>query len=185
MSQRGGIRRLKPHVVVQVLLNPLPLIIEEAHPLSVNVLAVKKELLLEAPLLFEPGELIHSTPRLVVRQKNEVHLEDIEDIEPVLNTQDKALLAVSLPLIPLIDDDIYFTFSVYLIDLHQAQNADARSGRDLLKDEPSFSGVMNVLFVEVLELPNGLERLLEKVVHRLVVVMELVKEEEIGLLECP
>lgn len=44
---------------------------------------------------------------------------------------------------------------------------------------------MNVLFIEVLKFANGLKRLLEEVVHRLVVVVELVKEEEVCLLKRP
>lgn len=120
-----------------------------------------------------------------MRQKNEVHLKDIKNVESVLNSEDEALLAVSLALIPLIDDDIYLAFAVDLIYLHEAQHADTGSSRDLLKYEASFGGVVNVLFVEILKLSNGLERLFEKVVHRLVVVVELVKEGEVGLLKCP
>lgn len=61
MASRDVLRRLKSNVVVKVLLNSLPLIIEETHPLGVDVLTVQKELLLKASLLFESGELIHAT----------------------------------------------------------------------------------------------------------------------------
>ena len=116
-------------------------------------------------------------------EKNQVHHEEIKNIETVLYPQDESLLSVTSSLKTLIDDDIDLTLSVDLVDLDEAQNPDAITCRYLLEDEASFGRVVNVLFVEVLKFTNGLERLLEEVVHRLVVIMELVQEKEVCLFE--
>lgn len=116
-------------------------------------------------------------------EKNQVHLEEIKNIETVLYPQDESLLSVTSSLETLVDNDIDLALPVDLVDLDEAQNPNAVACRHLLKHEPSLGGVMNVLLVEVLELADGFERLLEEVVHRLVVIMELVQEKEVCLFE--